>query len=121
MCPDGPNLTRPLDSVQGAGPPTRRPQHAPGWPKGFTRSLARDTLETDSSRQWTGTSSRAGRPRGYGLGRRRSRPTGFPCPGRALGALTTETRGREMDLMQGLRAAMAAVDDYYRDRGIFQG
>jgi maleamate amidohydrolase len=26
-----------------------------------------------------------------------------------------------MDLMQGLRAAMAAVDDYYRERGIFQG
>src|SRR5262245_5995195 len=26
-----------------------------------------------------------------------------------------------MDLMQGLRAAMSAVDDYYRERGIFQG
>ncbi len=30
-------------------------------------------------------------------------------------------RGVAMDLMQGLRAAMAAVDDYYRERGIFQG
>src|SRR5947199_10682232 len=26
-----------------------------------------------------------------------------------------------MDPMAGLRAAMAAVDDYYRERGIFQG
>src|SRR5262245_28295866 len=26
-----------------------------------------------------------------------------------------------MDVMQGLRAAMAAVDDFYRERGIFQG
>src|SRR5947209_20426566 len=26
-----------------------------------------------------------------------------------------------MDPMQGLRAAMAAVDDYYKERGIFQG
>src|SRR4051794_2742552 len=41
--------------------------------------------------------------------------------GSARGTLRSPRRGDAMDPMDGLRAAMAAVDAYYKERGIFQG
>src|SRR5207248_7574646 len=51
------------------------------------------------------------------------RPGAGKAPGEGLlsGPFAPQCQGGFMDPMEGLRAAMAAVDAYYKERGIFQG